>query len=347
MKKSLNNALNYSLTTSVLFSIAALFNIAHAADYKAEYRSSTNVNNAFPLGKGAEEWGRLVTERTNGRIKVKQYPGSALVGGETTREFSALRQGTIDFNVASVINWSPHVKQLNLFLLPFLTKDNKTFDTLINGRIGKELFAIIEKQGVVPLAWGENGAREISNSRHPIRTPDDIKGLKFRVVGSPIFNDIFSALGANPTQMTFADAQSALQSGAVDGQENPLSLFVGAKMYNLNQKYLTRWNYINDPLVFGVSKKAWDSWTKEDQAIVRQAAIDAAKFEIAETRKGLSQPDDTLVKQAIANGTEVISITPEQLQLFKAATRPVIDKWSKVIGENLVKQAEEDVANAK
>jgi tripartite ATP-independent transporter DctP family solute receptor len=344
---SLFNTLVTRLATAgfLLASVTAL--PVHAADYKAEYRSSTNVNNAFPLGKGAEEWGRLVTERTKGRIKVKQYPGSSLVGGETTREFSALRQGSIDFNVASVINWSPHVKELNLFLLPFLTSDEKSFDALINGRVGKELFAIIEKQGVVPLAWGENGAREISNSVHPIRKPEDLKGLKFRVVGSPIFNDIFSALGANPTQMTFADAQSALQSGAVDGQENPLSLFVGAKMHNLNQKYLTRWGYINDPLVFGVSKKSWDSWTKEDQDIVRQAAIDAAKFEIAETRKGLSLPDDSLVKQAIASGTQVISLTEQERQAFRDATQSVIEKWTKVIGADLIKQAQADAAAAK
>lgn len=341
------NTLFKSLATAGLLLSSLALSSAHAADYKAEYRSSTNVNNAFPLGKGAEEWGRLVTERTQGRIKVKQYPGSSLVGGETTREFSALRQGSIDFNVSSVINWSPHVKELNLFLLPFLTHDEKSFDALVNGRVGKELFAIIEKQGVVPLAWGENGAREISNSVHPIRKPEDLKGLKFRVVGSPIFNDIFSALGANPTQMTFADAQSALQSGAVDGQENPLSLFVGAKMHNLNQKYLTRWGYINDPLVFGVSKKSWDSWSKEDQDIVRQAAIDAAKFEIAETRKGLSLPDDSLIKQAIANGTQVISLTEQERQAFRDATRSVIEKWSKTIGADLIKQAQADVAAAK
>ena len=234
---------------------------------------------------------------------MKWYPGSSLVGGETTREFTALRQGTVDFNVASVINWAPHVKELNLFLLPFLVPDDKAFDALTNGEVGKDLFALIAKRGVVPLAWGENGAREISNSKHEIRKPEDLKGLKFRVVGSPIFNDIYTILGANPTQMTFADAQPALQSGAVDGQENPLALFVGAKMTSLNQKFLTKWNYVNDPLVFAVSQKAWDSWTPADREIVRQAAVEAAKAEIADTRKGTSPGDDELIKQATAAGT--------------------------------------------
>ncbi len=345
IKTTLARALLATATFSAV-SIAAFAPLAaHAqAAYKPEYRLSTNVNNAFPLGRGAETWAKLVNERTQGRIVVKWYPGSSLVGGETTREFTALRQGVLDFNVSSVINWAPHVKELNLFLLPFLVPDEKAFDALINGEVGKDLFAIVQKQGVVPLAWGENGAREISNSKHEIRKPEDLKGLKFRVVGSPIFNDIYTALGANPTQMTFADAQPALQSGAVDGQENPISLFVGAKMSSLNQKFLTKWNYVNDPLVFAVSQKSWDSWTPADREIVRAAAIEAAKLEIADTRKGVSATDDALIKQAIAAGTKVTVLTPAEQQVFAAATRSVITKWTPNIGPALVKKAQDTVA---
>lgn len=324
--------------------VAASAPVLAQSNYKPEYRLSTNVNNAFPLGRGAETWARLVNERTQGRITVKWYPGSSLVGGETTREFTALRQGTLDFNVASVINWAPHVKELNLFLLPFLVPDEKAFDTLIHGQVGKDLFALIEKRGVVPLAFGENGAREISNSKHEIRKPEDLKGLKFRVVGSPIFNDIYTALGANPTQMTFADAQPALQSGAVDGQENPIALFVGAKMSALNQKFLTKWNYVDDPLVFAVSRKAWNSWTPADREIVRQAAIEAARAEIADTRKGVSAGDDALIKQAEAAGTKVTVLTPAEQHAFAVATKPVIDKWTPEIGSELVKKAQAAVA---
>lgn len=312
--------------------------------YKPEYRMSTNVNNAFALGRGAELWAKLVNERTNGRIHVKWYPGSSLVGGETTREFTALRQGALDFNVSSVINWAPHVKELNLFLLPFLVPDEKAFDALIDGEVGKELFALVEKRGVVPLAWGENGAREISNSKREIRKPEDLKGMKFRTVGSPIFNDIYAALGANPTQMSFADAQPALQSGAVDGQENPVSIFVAAKMTGLNQKYLTKWNYVNDPLVFAVSQKAWKSWSPEDQKIVREAAIEAARAEIADARKGVTGSDDALLKEAAAAGAKVTVLTPGEQQSFARATQPVIEKWTPVIGADLVRKAQQAVA---
>src|SRR5690606_12527854 len=145
------------------------------------------------------------------------------------------------------------------------------------------------------------------------------------------------------TQMTFSDLQPALQNGAVDGQENPVQYFLFSKMPQFNQKYLTRWAYMSDALVFGVSKKTWDTWTPEDQAIVRQAAVDAAAFEIAEARKGLHKPDDFLIQQAIAEGTEVITLTPEERDVFAEATRPVLEKWSKTIGEDLVNMAREDI----
>jgi hypothetical protein len=168
------------------------------------------VGTAFPWGKGGEIWANWCARRPRGRINIKLYPGVSLVQGDQTREFSALRQGVIDMAIGSTINWSPQVKELNLFSLPFLMPDYAAIDALTQGEVGKQIFATLDKAGVVPLAWGENGFRELSNSKRPIRTPDDLKGLKIRVVGSPIFPDTFTALGANPTQMSWADAQPAL-----------------------------------------------------------------------------------------------------------------------------------------
>ena len=175
---------------------------AIAQKYQAEYRLSTVVGTAFPWGKGGEIWANLVRERTKGRINIKMYPGVSLVAGDQTREFTAIRQGVIDLAIGSTINWSPQIKELNLFSMPFLMPDYAAIDALTQGEVGKEMFRILEKNGVVPLAWGENGYREVTNSKRPVRKPADMKGLKFRVVGSPIFNDTFTALGANPTQMS-------------------------------------------------------------------------------------------------------------------------------------------------
>ncbi|HUH61251.1 MAG TPA: DctP family TRAP transporter solute-binding subunit [Candidimonas sp.] len=320
---------------------------AQAADYKSEYKLSIVVGTAFPWGQGAEIWSKLVKERTDGRINIKIYPGTSLVQGDQTREFTAIRQGLIDMAVGSTINWSPQVKQLNLFSLPFLMPDYAAIDALIHGQVGKTIFKDIEKAGVVPLAWGENGYRQLSNSKHEIKQPADLKGLKLRVVGSPLYIDTFTAMGANPTQMSWADAQPALASGAVDGQENPLSIYSGAKLYNVAQKYLTLWNYVADPLVFVVNKQVWESWSEADRKIVREAAVEAGKQEIVIARKGVTPEDPSMLKEIEGHGVTVTTLTPEQHDAFVKATQPVFDKWKKTVGEDLVAQAQKDIAARK
>ena len=315
--------------------------------YKDEYKLSTVVPATFPWGKGGEIWADLVRQRTNGRINIKMYPGVSLVQGDQTREFTAIRQGIIDMAIGSTINWSPQVKELNLFSMPFLMPDYRAIDALTQGAVGKEIFAILEKQGVVPLAWGENGFRELTNSKREVRKPDDLKGLKIRVVGSPLFVATFQALGANPTQMSWADAQPALASGAVDGQENPMSIFTAAKLQNVGQKNLTMWGYVADPLVFVINKEVWESWTPADRDIVRQAALDAGKQQIAIARKGLDEPGQPLMKEIEGLGVKVVHLTPAERAEFVKATRGVYDQWKKQIGEGLVSKAESAVAARK
>ena len=336
------------LTSAVAAAAALAFGTpALAQNYKSEYRMSLVLGTAFPWGKGGEIWANKVREKTKGRINIKLYPGVSLIQGDQTREFSALRQGVIDMAVGSTINWSPQVRQLNLFSLPFLMPDYAAIDALTTGDVGKQMFTILEKAGVVPLAWGLNGYRELSNSKHPIKSPADLKGLKIRVVGSPLFLDTFTALGANPTQMSWADAQPALASGAVDGQENPMSIFTAAKLHTVGQKHLTMWGYIADPLVFVVNKQVWESWTPADRELVRQAAIEAGQEQIAIARKGLIEPGQPLLKDIAAMGVQITHLSPAERDAFVKATRPVYDKWKNQIGADLVNQAEKAIAARK
>ncbi len=325
----------------------ALNGPAVAQNYQPEYRLSTVVGTAFPWGKGGEIWANLVRERTKGRINIKMYPGVSLVAGDQTREFTAIRQGVIDMAIGSTINWSPQIKELNLFSLPFLMPDYAAIDALTQGEVGRQIFKIVEKNGVVPLAWGENGYREVTNSKRPIRKPADMKGLKFRVVGSPIFNDTFTALGANPTQMSWADAQPALASGAVDGQENPLTIFTAAKLQNVGQKNVTLWGYVADPLIFVANKEVWESWTPADRKIVREAAVEAGRQVVQLARKGLVAPDLSMVTGVEKLGVNVVRLSPSERDAFVKATRKVYDKWSKQIGPDLVKKSEQAIAARK
>jgi len=338
-----------SLFAAALCTLAG-FTLSPAAaqsQYKPEYKLSIVVGTHFPWGQGAEIWSNLVRERTQGRINIKIYPGTSLVQGDQTREFTAIRQGVIDMAVGSTINWSPQIRQLNLFSLPFLMPDYAAIDALIKGEVGDELLKVIEKAGVVPLAWGENGYRQLSNSKHEIKEPADLKGLKLRVVGSPLYIDTFTALGANPTQMSWADAQPALASGAVDGQENPLSIYTLSKLHSVGQKYLTLWNYVADPLVFVVNREVMASWTPEDQKIVREAALEAARQQVLISRKGVTPQDSSLLDEIRGNGVTITELSPAQHAAFVSATKPVYDKWKQQIGTDLVDKAEKAIAARK
>lgn len=318
---------------------------AAAQDYKAEYKVSTVLPAPFPWGLAAERWIELVEKRTDGRIHMKLYPGVSLVSGDQTREFAAMRQGIIDMAVGSTINWSPQIPELNLFSMPFLMPDYAAIDALTQGEVGDKLFEKVRAQGVEPLAWAENGFRELTNSKRPVRKPEDLDGLKIRVVGSPLFNDTFTALGANPTQMSWSDAKPALTTGAVDGQENPLSIYKVLKMNEIGQNNITLWHYVADPLIFAVSGRVWDGFSPEDQEVVRQAALDAGAYGVDVAREGLQGDNPAMVKEIEDMDVDVAELTEEERQAFVDATRDVYAKWKERIGADLVDMAEKAIAD--
>ena len=157
------------------------------------------LGTAFPGARGGELWANKVRERTNGRINIKLYPGVSLIQGDQTREFSALRQGVIDMAVGSTINWSPQVKQLNLFSLPFLFPTTRR-GCRDAGRRGQANLRHARQGWRGAPGLGENGYREISNSKQAIKSPADLKGPEDPRGGLALFLDTFTALGANPTQ---------------------------------------------------------------------------------------------------------------------------------------------------
>ena len=306
--------------------------------YKAEYKMSTVVPPAFAWGKGGEIFANLVRERTAGRINIKQYPGASLVQGQQDREFAAMRQGIIDVLCGAPINWSGTVRELGVFTLPFILPDHKAWDAATNEpAIMNEYFDLVRKAGAEPLAVGETGYRQISNSKRPVKTPDDLKGIKIRVVGSPMYGEIMSGMGANPTFMSWADAQPALASGAVDAQENPLEVFLAAKIHTLGQKFVTKWNYSNDILLFAIAGPVWAGWSAPDQKIVREAAQDAAKQQIALVRKLFAED----VERVRALGVDVHVPGVAERQAWQIATRRVYARWKVQTHPALVSKIEQ------
>ncbi|MFA5183054.1 MAG: DctP family TRAP transporter solute-binding subunit [Syntrophales bacterium] len=334
-----NVSLGLTVFCLFLFTMAA----PGMAAYKAEYRMSVVVEPASPWGQGAQMFADLVKKRTDGRIVIKPYFRSQLSAGKQTNEFLLLQQGVADFALASTINWSTMVKELNLFSLPFLFHNEyRAVDALETGKVGRKIFDILDDKGVVALAWGENGFREITNRKRAIHTPEDFQGLRIRVVGAPIFMDIFTSLGADPVAMNWGEALSALQAGTVDGQENPVaSIAIPYRLWEAN-KYITCWHYVIDPLIFAASKETWNALERVDREIISKAAREAANWQKNAAREGLTGSAaslDTLRK----NGMEITFLTPAQFQAFKVKTKPVYDKWAGDIGIDLVRAAERAV----
>jgi tripartite ATP-independent transporter DctP family solute receptor len=324
----------------------AYINTVNAQTYKPEYKLSLVVGPQTAWGQSAVKFGDLVRERTGGKINIKPYFAGQLFAGMQTNEFLITRQGIADFAVGSTINWSPTIKELNLFSLPFFFPDYKHLDAVKAGDPGKKIFKIIEERGVIGLGWGENGFRELTNSKRPVRKPEDLDGLKVRVVGSPIFIDTFRAMGANPVSINWSETLTSLQQGTVDGQENPVaSIIIPYKLWEMN-KNITVWHYTIDPLILGISKQTWDSFDPKDREIVAKAGQEAMAWEIKEVRKGLegsTEAFDTLKK----NGMEVVILTSKDIEAFKGKTKSVYDKWIKEIGPELVTEAEKIVKGIK
>jgi tripartite ATP-independent transporter DctP family solute receptor len=305
---------------------------------------STVVGPPIAWGVAGQTFANLVRERTGGKINIKQYPGASLVQGQQDREFSAMRQGIIDVLVGSPINWSGTVRECGAFSLPFLFPDHKAFDAAVNSEaVTKDFFDIIRRAGAEPLATGEAGFRQVTNSKRAVIVPDDLKGLKIRTVASPMYQEIMSGMGANPTAMSWADAQPALASGAVDGQENPLELFMRLQIQKLGQKFATKWNYSNDVLLFAIANPIWQSWSPADQKIVRECAQEAARQNVATVRKAFAED----VQAVTALGVNVHVPTAKEMEAWQIACRRPYARWKALIGPQFVTRLEEAAARAR
>jgi len=330
---------------------------AGAATYKKEYKMQLNVGPTFYWGMGATKFAELAKEKTNGKINIKPYYGSALLKGAQLKSAQLVANGVIDCAYESTINISPVIKECNIFSLPFFINTFENLDKMEQGATGKAVFESMEAVGLKPLAWAENGFRQVTNNRVAIHRPEDVKGLKLRVVGSPIFIDIFRQLGADPVNMNWGDAVTAFQQGVVDGQENPVGVLIPVQIWQYN-KYATFWNYLVDPLIVYWNKKEWDAFPKDIQKALREAAIESGRFETALCRAGLdgqkslnilkNEFNHTMefpepVKTMEGKGMTVTFLSDDDLKAFIKATKPVYDKWIPKIGAELYEKAKADM----
>jgi tripartite ATP-independent transporter DctP family solute receptor len=272
---------------------------------------------------------KYLEEESNGRLKVEIYPNAQL-GGER-QQLESIQLGTIDMTLTTGSVLTAIEDKFLALDLPYLFKSEEEAYRLLDGELGDTLNQSVLPKGVRILAIAENGFRNITNSRGPITTPEDVKGLKIRTMETPVHMDIFRALGANPTPMSFGELYTALQQGTVDAQENPVPIIYTSKFYEV-QDYCTLDGHVYGTAVIMMNANLFDSLPEDLQQIVLDGA---ARYRDAQ-REMNQKMNDEMVSLLREEGMEVTELTPEQKQLFIDATIGVYDKYSDQIGKDMM-----------
>jgi TRAP-type transport system periplasmic protein len=281
-----------------------------------------------PQGQAVAKFGELVSQKSDGKIKVKLFAGGLL--GNDVSMVSSLQGGTQEMTIpdTSTLVGIAGLKEFGLINLPFVLNSSQEADELLDGPWGQKLMAKLPEKGLVGLGFWENGFRQISNNRHPINKAEDISGLKLRVIQNPLFIDTFKALGANALPMPFPEVYTALETGTVDGQENPLATLIASKFYEV-QKHTVISNHIYSVWAFLISKKFWDKLSADEQKILTEAANEATAFE----RKTIRAFDATALEEIKAKGVQVTTLSDEETAKLRELTKPVSVKYTQEFGE--------------
>ncbi|EJE48735.1 tripartite ATP-independent periplasmic transporter solute receptor, DctP family [Acidovorax sp. CF316] len=284
-----------------------------------------------PQAQGAQKFADLVAAKTNGRIAVKLFPGGTLGGDLQT--VSALQGGTVEMTVLNAGILSAQAKEFGIYDFPFLFASPQEADAVTDGPFGKKLLDKLQAKNLVGLGYWELGFRNLTNSKKPITKAEDIAGLKIRVIQSPIYIDMFNALGANAVPMPFPELYTAMEQKAVDGQENPFSTILSSKFAEV-QKHLTVTRHMYNPQAVIVSKKFWDSLNPADQKAVTEAMAEATTFQRSVSR---SQADVALEELKKA-GMLVTEFSPAEVDKLRAKVKPVVEKHSDKVGADTVQE---------
>jgi tripartite ATP-independent transporter DctP family solute receptor len=324
-----------SLTLAAAAALAVT--TAHAQIQDRSFKFATQNPKGHPIVMGMEKFAEIVSAKSGGKIKVQLFPGGVL-GGDAPN-VSALQGGTIDMVVLNSGILASQAKEFGVYDFPFMFADAKEADAVVDGPFGRSMHQKLEPKGIVGLAYWELGFRNITNSRRPIKSVDDIAGLKLRVIPNAINVDWVKALGANPTPLAFPEVYAALEQKAIDGQENPVTVINANKFYEV-QKNLVISNHQYNPQSLIFSKKVWDTLTADEKKLLGDAALEAAKFQRQASREAAGTALDNLKK----NGVQVTELSPAELAKFREKMKPVLAKHAEVVGADTVNALQAELA---
>jgi len=326
---------------SALAAAALLVATSSFAQYAERTIKFTNgVNEDHPVGVGVKKMQEVLAAKTGGKMKINAFWGGS-AGGDLAAT-QALRAGTQEMVCTSSSPLVGIVKELGAFDLPFLFANEKEADAVLDGPAGAYFNKKLEEAGLVNLAYWENGFRNLTNSKRPVTKAEDFDGVKVRVMQNNIFIDTFKTLGTNAVPMAFGEVFTALETKTIDGQENPFVTIETSK-FNEVQKYLSVTRHAYTPFLILYSKKLWDQLNPQEQAVLREAAMEGQKVQRAANR-ALNEKSLTSLK---AKGMQVNEISAAEQKRMFDKVKPVYDKNIPTIGAEPVKMVMDALKKAR
>lgn len=315
------------LATASVLTLAASSANAQFAEHTI--RVSNGINQEHPVGNGVAKMTSCLTEKSGGKMKLQAFWGGAL-GGDL-QATQALRSGTQEMVVTSTSPVVGILPDLGVFDLPFLFTNEKEADAILDGEVGKSIADKLPGVGLVNLAYWENGFRNLTNSKKPVEKLEDFPGLKVRVMQNNIFLDTFRTVGTNAVPMAFQEVFPALETRAIDGQENPLVTIDTSKLYEV-QKYLSITRHAYTPFMVLYSKALWDKLSTDEQKALSECAIQG-RDEQRKVSRDLSQKSlENLKKQ----GMIVNELSETEQKRLRDVVKPVYEKHAATIGKDTV-----------
>ncbi|MCY1412843.1 C4-dicarboxylate-binding periplasmic protein DctP [compost metagenome] len=286
-----------------------------------------------PKGQGALLFKQLAEERLAGKVKVEVYPNSSLFGDG--KEMEALLLGDVHIIAPSLAKFEHYSKGVQIFDLPFLFDDMAAVDRFQASPAGQGLLTSMEDKGITGLGYWHNGLKQLSANK-PLYEPKDARGLKFRVQASQVLEEQFKAVRANPRKMSFAEVYQGLQTGVVNGAENPWSNIYSQKMHEV-QKYITESNHGVLDYMLITNTKFWNGLPADVRSELEKITQEVTA-EVNKQADALNQGDKQRIIEA--KTSEIIELTPEQRNEWREAMKPVWKKFEGEIGSDLIKAAE-------
>jgi len=307
-------------TAGALLTAAAFASDPALAQQKIVLKATDVHPLGYPTVEAVVQMGKKLEAATNGRLSIQMYPSMQLGGEKEMIEQAQV--GALAIARISVGPMGPIVPELNVFNLPFMFRDDAHMEKVIDGPIGDEMLKKLSdsKANLIGLCWMNAGTRNVYNSKKPINSVEDLKGLKIRMMGNPVFVDTMNSLGGNGVAMGFDQLINAMQTGVVDGAENNYPTYESGQHYRY-ARYYSKTGHLMIPEILVFSKKIWEGLSKEDQALISKVAKEAQQ----EERKLWYDREKESLKKMVEAGAQVNDVKDKAA--FQAAVKPVWDKY--------------------